>query len=143
MGNINTNSHNFVDICKKIEKVIMFLPKSIIPLMIGGDHSLSYSAIKAIHKKFTGEEITLVHFDHHNDMQFWGDFYIDEPTWLTKLTHANFISWLKNDLPNLQSLHLGVQAFNYKLHNKNIQAYLTLNSRNIYVTFDVDVIKHS
>ena len=63
-------------------------------------------------------------------------------------------------------LHLGIQAFNHKLHSKNIQAFHDVNSKsisnidllemntedvikllpfnkNIYITFDVDVIKHN
>lgn len=70
LGNINITSNSFLDICKKIEKVVTNLPKNVIPLMIGGDHSLSYAAIKAVYRKFISEDVVLVHFDHHNDMQF-------------------------------------------------------------------------
>jgi agmatinase len=166
LGNINTHSNDFLDIYSRIEKVINYLPTGIISLMIGGDHALSYAAIKTIYNKYKYDDLILIHIDHHHDIQFWGDYNDVGPTCLTKLTHANFISWLTNDLPNLKMLHLGIQAFNHKLteKNKNFNSDLRNNTisnldllmtdikntaeslplnKKIYISLDIDVINHS
>lgn len=51
---------------KKLSSFLEKLNKKQIPVILGGDHSNSYSALKGLQKHFS--EIALIHFDAHPDM---------------------------------------------------------------------------
>lgn len=58
------DSNNFVS---SIESYVSEqLQKGIKPLVLGGDHSISYPVIKAIHQRFG--QMTIIHLDAHSDL---------------------------------------------------------------------------
>lgn len=64
-GNIHRTYDNIVDALTPV------LDKDIIPVMMGGDHSISLGHLRAFAKKYG--PIALVHFDSHGDT--WDDYF--------------------------------------------------------------------
>ncbi|MBM7714098.1 agmatinase [Siminovitchia sp. FSL H7-0308] len=54
-----------------VEELTPLLEKNVIPIIMGGDHSISLGNLRAFHKKFG--KIALVHFDSHGDT--WEHYY--------------------------------------------------------------------
>lgn len=103
------------------------------PLMVGGDHSLSYSVLKAIleHK----DKIHLLHFDAHTDDNY--SFAYGTPK------HGDFLYYLKRDYPKqLKVTYISSYpeiSLYGKLAKKPHQVYIKENE-NIYVSIDVDCL---
>lgn len=49
------------------------LPQKFIPLIIGGDHSITAPSVRAFAKARPGEKIGMIHFDAHNDVRNFED----------------------------------------------------------------------
>jgi len=168
LGNITLPQVELSNWLKTIENVISQLPKSSIPITIGGDHSLSLGAIRGIYTK-NQSTFTVVQMDYHLDVQIWGKFVNSKPT-LDKPTHANFMSWIRNDIPDLKILQIGIfdyqsidcstnQSIQTTEYLKNFSEILTNFSilskedkeiyrelprdQNVYLTIDVDVINYN
>lgn len=58
------------------EKLGPILEKGIVPVMMGGDHSISLGHLRAFHKKYG--RLSLVHFDSHSDTwdNYFGEKYV-------------------------------------------------------------------
>lgn len=134
------------------------------PITIGGDHSFTYSILKGLCSK--REKFTLVQFDHHLDIQTWGNFADGRPQELDQLIHSNFISWVKQDMPYVDIIQLGVnehQHIKTDVSPKEVKSYfkavgqqisnLKLNEadqqsiiknlpidQDMYISIDVDAI---
>ena len=79
--NINTDIYDFGDLevvhgnfektCSNLEQTISeILELGLIPLTIGGDHSISCCILKAINKNdLNFSDITIIHFDAHMDLR--------------------------------------------------------------------------
>lgn len=64
------------EIFARIEKSILeILNKEAVPIILGGDHSISYPAAKAFSRKF--KSLDILHFDAHPDLyeELYGDRY--------------------------------------------------------------------
>jgi len=55
---------NMLEINKVVSKII----KNSIPLVLGGDHSITYSVVKAIKNNLRDKSIGVIHFDAHLDL---------------------------------------------------------------------------
>jgi agmatinase len=79
VGDIHITPTDPVKSQKEITRVITEIRKQVFPLIVGGDHSITYSTIqgiiKALPQNFTGE-IGVLHFDAHLDME---NSYLDMP----------------------------------------------------------------
>lgn len=64
-GNIHRTYDNIVD------ELTPILEKGIIPVIMGGDHSITLGNLRAFHKQFG--PIALIHFDSHGDT--WDNYY--------------------------------------------------------------------
>ena len=67
-----------------------------IPVMLGGEHTMTWAAVEAIHPKL------LVVFDAHLDMR---DSYLGEST-----SHTTFLRRIAEANPDIDILHLGFRA---------------------------------
>ncbi|MFS0643637.1 agmatinase [Siminovitchia sp. 179-K 8D1 HS] len=54
-----------------VEELMPLLDKNVIPIIMGGDHSISLGNLRAFHKKYG--KMALVHFDSHGDT--WEHYY--------------------------------------------------------------------
>lgn len=76
-GNLEAVPGNFQETCLRLESVISsFKESNIIPLAIGGEHTISYSILKALDVP----DVTVLHLDAHMDLR---DDYMGE-----KFSHA-------------------------------------------------------
>ena len=69
-------SGDFFDVFTRIEENILeILEKKAMPVVLGGDHSISYPVVKAFARKF--KPLDILHFDAHPDLyeELYGDRY--------------------------------------------------------------------
>ena len=78
LGDIEVVHGNFKKTCIKLKKTIDdVLKMKIIPIIIGGDHSISYCVLKSISGKIDIGNVTILHFDAHMDLreEYLGEKY--------------------------------------------------------------------
>ncbi|QPH12474.1 hypothetical protein C2857_004671 [Epichloe festucae Fl1] len=129
-------------------------------LMLGGDHSTTLSALRAVRKRW-GEEVAVVHFDSHIDTWTHDDALSE----YAKLDHGTFLYIAHEEgLILNNSIHAGIRAPHY--HRRDLAddqrcGFATLNAREVdtlgirgvidrirqrvgdslvYVTVDIDVL---
>jgi agmatinase len=160
--NINTEIYDFGDLevvhgnfkktCSNLEQTISeILELGLIPLTIGGDHSISCCVLKAINKTdLNFHDITIIHFDAHMDLR---DRYMGE-----KYSHATVMHRIFDMNPK-QIIQIGVRSSseeeaifarenNLKFYTsydvdeklEEISKFLKKIEGPIYVTFDIDVL---
>jgi agmatinase len=87
-GNLEVVPGNFHRTCKQLQSIITSLiEKGITPIVIGGEHTISYGIIKAMNIR----NATIIHFDAHMDLR---DSYIGE-----KYSHATTMRRIHNQKP--------------------------------------------
>jgi len=139
--------------CKVLKDIVSALiDDKKFPVVIGGEHTISYGFAQALNKKY--KNISILVFDSHLDL---GDRWSPKP-----FTHA---TWLKYslDLPNIKrATLLGIRNFNadeYKFWQKNknkINVFLAKNKKdwklekiinslgpNVFLSFDIDAFDSS
>ena len=155
LGDLFLEQESTQNAINSIYNLISDLPKESIPLMIGGDHSLTYGSICSMHKKYN-DNFTLIHFDQHLDMEI-----CENHEKLDKLKHSNFISHIVKDFPDLEILQIGqnwlsstnqpnsfskhpqllaISNLDIATHNFDVLKPLLPSKRNVYISFDVDVL---
>jgi agmatinase len=145
------SQNNFNRIALKIDKINSIIRKEKkIPIILGGEHTLSYFSIKSISQ----ENPVIIHFDAHRDMKpIYDGKKICHTTPFFHLIKEGHIKG--NDIiqigirqtdkeENDIAINNGVNTFTGWHINKNIHQVkeainkLT-NNRNIYISFDIDV----
>ncbi|MGE5862849.1 MAG: arginase family protein [Nitrososphaerales archaeon] len=145
------SENNFNRIALKIDKINSIIRKEKkIPIILGGEHTLSYFSIKSISQ----ESPVIIHFDAHRDMKpIYDGKKICHTTPFFHLIKEGYIKG--NDIiqigirqtdkeENDIAINNGVNTFTGWYINKNIHQVkeainkLTYN-RNIYISFDIDV----
>ena len=104
-GDLEVIHGNFKKTCSNLKSTISdILEMGLIPLTIGGDHSISYCVLKAFDEseKFDLKNITIIHFDAHTDLR---DNYMGE-----KYSHATVMRRIF-DLNPKNIVQLGVMIF--------------------------------
>lgn len=128
------------------------------PFVIGGDHSISYPIIKALHDSCDGE-VGIIHFDAHIDL-------VDENHLQGKYSQSSEIRRaIELDRVNPENVvQIGLRGFNYPWYDKYLKEIgvhqytafdvhegnprqiaketleLLKNVDKIYLTFDIDVL---
>ena len=146
-GDIEVIHGNFQKTCSNIEFTISeLLEMGIIPVVIGGEHTVSYGVLKA----FDVENTTFIHFDAHMDLR---NEYMGE-----KYSHAAAVRRIF-DLNPMKIIQIGVRSglkeeikfareehINYfTSHDVNENLEKVKNAINeikgrIYVSVDIDVL---
>lgn len=134
---------------EKIEEVYSkIISKSKIPILIGGDHSISSEAIKAISKK--SDPISLVYFDAHPDFissttNYYGSVFQDV------LPHIDIKSSIQigirtpeqEEIDNIKKHDLKVIT-PFDLVEKGVKeianTILQTIGKNVYISFDMDSV---
>ncbi len=123
------------------------------PILIGGEHTISQSVLKAIkkHDQESFEELTIIHFDAHFDMR---DTYQSE-----KYSHATVLHRI-HELSPKQIIQIGIRSANIDEYNyvekqddityftskdvkdnlESIIDFLESIDGSIYITVDIDVL---
>ncbi len=139
------NVHKTMDIIYRRTKQILDYGK--IPVMIGGEHLVSYGTVKAIKEKY--EDIYILHFDAHADLR---ENYLGED-----YSHATVMRRIFDIVGKNKIYQLGIRSgtkdeFDFAKKNTNmckfdldkIDEYVDkLKGKNVYVTIDLDVLDPS
>lgn len=102
-------------------QVVRNAESGLVPLILGGDHSLTYYAVRGLLRQHP--RITVVHFDAHHDRY-------SEPHWLT---HYNVIRLIEDEL-NCPVVSVGLR---HDVEPAEL-ALPTLDGGPIYITVDAD-----
>ncbi len=127
-----------------IEKgVAAILDKGAVPIVLGGDHSITYPVLKAFARRF--KPLDVLHFDAHPDL--YDDLYGD------RLSHACPFARIVEDGLAASVVQVGVRAITAAhraralkggvrmVEMKDIQDPLHLRFANpVYVSFDMDAL---
>lgn len=142
---VDGSPEDMVDVVYK--EMTFLLKKKKFPVIIGGEHSVSIGAFKAVAEQFN--DLTILQFDAHADMR---DSYEG-----SKCNHACVMARAREVAPVIQ---LGIRSMSVEerediqpdrifymtdmLHNKTWY-YDLLNklTRNVYITIDLDVFDPS
>ena len=126
------------------------LEKKTFPIILGGDHSITFPVLRAF-----DTPLTVIHFDAHLDTWNGEPGNLDHASWVNrvaKLPHVKNIvqvgmRGLANDpeaLGNARKIHSKIIT-SEEIHRKGIEAALSQipDSQNIYISLDVDVMDPS
>jgi len=147
MPSVTENSTPEAMVDAVYERIKDLLKKKKFPVLIGGEHSVSIGAIKAIAETFN--DITILQFDAHADLR-----QVYEGS---KNNHACVMARAKEVAPIVQ---VGIRsmsveerediqpdrvfyAFNIHEHKTWMYELLSKLSRNVYITIDLDVLDPS
>jgi arginase len=143
LGDINV-SGSFEEVFSRIEKRVGgILEKGAVPIILGGDHSISYPSVKAFSEKYVN--LDLLHFDAHPDLyeELYGDRY----------SHAcPFARIMEKGLAE-NLVQVGIRATTgehrklakkYKvrmIEMKDVKEEIVLNFSNpLYISVDIDAL---
>ncbi len=119
-----------------------------IPVMIGGEHLVSYPVIKAIHSKFN--DLVILHFDAHADLR---EDYLGE-----KLSHATVMRRVWDMVGDYNIHQFGIRSgdkeeFNWAKDHVNMNMFDCgdldkviddmIGNKPVYITIDLDVLDPS
>jgi agmatinase len=127
-----------------VQKII---EKKAFPIVLGGDHSITFPVVRGLNK-----DVTLIHFDAHLDTWNGEPGNLDHASWMNrtaKLPHVKKIvqlgmRGLANDpeaIGNARKIH-SVIVTSEQIHTKGVEWALSQvpASENIYISLDVDVM---
>ncbi|HEY8364683.1 MAG TPA: agmatinase [Haloplasmataceae bacterium] len=141
IGNVGAMIDLIHDFTKKI------LEDKKLPIMIGGEHSLTVGTIRAVAEKYP--DMYILHFDAHTDLR---DVYYEH-----KLSHANVLYRAWEILGDNKIYQFGIRsgakeefewAKTHVIQNKyNTQgldeALKTIGNKPVYITIDLDILDPS
>lgn len=141
LGNMDV-SGDFQTIASRIEKNILdILDKGARPVILGGDHSISYPLVKAFSRRF--KPLDVLHFDAHPDL--YDELYGD------RFSHACPFARIMEEGYAENLIQVGIRAatgeqrqraLNHQIkmiEMKDIRGILHLDFSNpVYISFDMD-----
>jgi arginase family enzyme len=69
-GDLDVGTASLPEALRTIETAVAALPPAVVPAVIGGDHTVTLPVVSALRAR-AGRPFTVVHFDHHLDLQTW------------------------------------------------------------------------
>ena len=111
IGDINLRYNSINECIDKVKNISELVSRYSIPFFVGGDHSFTYPIVSGIFKARKSQSFTFIQFDQHLDIQIWGEFNKDYPKKLDTLTHANFVSWINKEMPQIKILQIGIEKY--------------------------------
>lgn len=161
VGDLNLETIEYSERLIKLKNTIKHLPSSAVPVMIGGDHSYSYSAVSAACERNKNRPVTLLQFDSHLDLQTWPSL---KKEGVDQIRHSNFVTHLLNDNTSLDVIQVGIREFQSLSENNDtvpdfphertsIFSDLSISldadkvisklgcDKNIYISLDVDCLR--
>ena len=137
-------SGSFWDVFAKIERQVEeILEKGAVPVVMGGDHSLSYPIVKAFAPKY--DSLDILHFDAHPDLydELYGDRYSHACPFARIIEEGHVANLVQVGIRAATGQHRttarkhGVRM----IEMNNIDQAMALNFSNpLYISFDMDVL---
>ena len=120
------------------------------PLMLGGEHSITLGAVRAMHKKY-GADFSVVHFDAHTDLrnEFQGTRFhhgsvMRRTTELgIPVTHMGIRSVSEEEMEYLKGKGKEENFVFYAERKHTLEEMVSTLKENVYITVDVDVLDSS
>lgn len=148
-GDVNVIPGNCEATCEIVEGTVNeILELNLKPIIIGGEHSASIGAIKALSEKY--EKLTVIHLDAHRDLAF--DFIGEKYSHATVMRRAHEMgvnlvqigirSSSQEEEEFVKSTY-NIQTFKNKDTHKHMDAleyYITNIDGPIYISIDMDVV---
>jgi agmatinase len=132
---------------KITEMVRKIRAKGAFPIVLGGDHSLTFPVLRAF-----DIPVTVIHFDAHLDTWNGAPGNLDHASWVNRAAKLSQVKkvvqigqrGLANDeeaMANARKAHTTIIT-SEQIHRQGVEWALTqvASSENIYITFDVDVM---
>lgn len=142
-GDIDTDG-DFRTVFSRIEaEVREVLKKGAVPLVLGGDHSISYPVVKAMAEKYASLDI--LHFDAHPDLypDYAGDPYSHACSFTRimedRLARKIIQVGIRAATPQLKAaaVEFGIEMIEMKDFRENIKMNF---KRPLYISFDIDAL---
>lgn len=139
IGNIVVTHGNLTDTLKSVERVTSSILKTHrFPILLGGEHSVTYGAVKAVREavKEKGKELTVIQFDAHMDLR---DDYLGE-----KWSHATVMRRIVEEIGVPHLVQVGIRAPSqeeYDFAKKNQVNFFTSDEANNNPQGTVEKIK--
>ena len=128
-GDVEVNLMDAVETYERTEAVLTFIFKSgIIPLIIGGDHSLTSPCIKALCMLLKGKKVGIVDFDSHHDCRV-GLKGPQSGVWLREILEIE-----GEPIRGENIAQIGIHGFRYSLVYRN---YVRKNNIRVFTPKDV------
>ncbi len=147
LGNLQVVHGNFQKTSRHLESTIQEIKEvELNPITLGGEHSISYSVLKA----FDAQDVTVLHFDAHMDLR---DTYQGE-----KYSHATVIRRIYDLNPD-EIIQVGIRSGTkdevefardagvkyltsswVKENLKDVEKLISSIKGKVYVTLDIDVL---
>ena len=149
-GDVNVVPGNCEKTCQIVEDTVSeLLGMDIKPIIIGGEHSASIGAIKALTEKY--EKLTVIHLDAHRDLafKFVGEKY-SHATVMRRVHELGAdlvqigIRSASGDEEEFVKSTYNIQTFKSRDVHKHMDAieyYLTTIEGPIYISIDMDVME--
>lgn len=152
MGDLEVVHGNFNKTCSRLKTTVSEIrDMGMVPIIIGGDHSISYGVLKAMDDSEGSifQNITVIHFDAHMDLR---DTYLEE-----KYSHATVMQRIFELNPK-EIVQIGVRsASEYEaiFASENIRVFRSRDvvedieevrkfleniEGPVYISFDIDVL---
>jgi agmatinase len=150
LGNLEVVHGNFNKTSKHLISTIEEIKDDLIPIIIGGEHTITYGVIKGLNKVMDIQDATIIHFDAHMDLR---DKYMGE-----KYSHATVMRRIW-DLNPQDIMQIGVRSCledeeifareedikyytstEVKSNITEIEKVISNIKTPIYVTIDIDVL---
>ncbi|HNY06851.1 MAG TPA: agmatinase [Bacteroidales bacterium] len=132
---------------KVYEQVHMYLKKNKFTVTIGGEHSVSIGAIKAYFEKY--DDLTVIQLDAHADMrpEYEGSPYSHACVMARVKEMGSFLQVGIRSMSAEEREHIDTDRIFYadKIYDSNNWMFDLLNklTKNVYITFDLDVLDPS
>ena len=143
LGDVDV-SGDYTELSSRIEKIVVeILDKNAIPIVLGGDHSISFPVVKAFSRRF--KSLDILHFDAHPDLyeELHGDRY----------SHACPFARIMEEGLAQNLVQVGIRAATGQqrekasqygvrmIEMKDIEKTLSLKFSNpLYISFDMDAL---
>ena len=143
LGDVDV-SGNYVEVFSRLEKKVSeILSKNAVPVILGGDHSISYPVVKAFARKY--KPLDILHFDSHPDLyeELYGD----------RFSHACPFARIMEEGLAQNLVQVGIRAATREhrekavrygirmIEMKDIGEALSLRfSHPLYISFDMDAL---
>lgn len=152
LGDLEVVHGNFDKTCSKLKTTVSeVLDIGMVPIILGGDHSISYCVLKAMDEAegLNLQNVTVIHFDAHMDLR---DTYMEE-----KYSHATVMRRI-SELNPKEIVQIGVRSASedeaiFAVENlrvfrsddvsndfDSVLTFLEDIEGPVYISFDIDVL---
>lgn len=143
LGDLDVSGSFWDVFAKTEERVREILEKEAVPIVLGGDHSLTYPIVKAFASKY--KHLDILHFDAHPDLydELYGDRYSHGCSFARIIEEGYVANLVQVGIRAATGQHREMAAKHgiRMIEMKDINQTMALDFDNpLYISFDVDAL---